>query len=85
MVNSLFGETWRIAEFGSTNCQLGFERSRFLHYRSTKILSKTLIYTGFQQCAESVLLARHVGPQWSRTAPAGCEEAGRVRDAETVG
>ena len=30
VVNSLFGETWRIAEFGSTNCQLEFERCRFI-------------------------------------------------------
>ena len=29
VVNSLFGETWRIAEFGSTNCQLAFERCQF--------------------------------------------------------
>ncbi len=26
VVNSLFGETWRIAGFEQTNCQLGFER-----------------------------------------------------------
>src|SRR5882762_7680353 len=30
VVNSLFGETWRIIEFGSTNCQLEFERCRFI-------------------------------------------------------
>ena len=29
VVNSLFGKTWRIAEFGSTNCQLEFERCPF--------------------------------------------------------
>ena len=28
VVNSLFGESRRIAEFGSTNCQLEYERSR---------------------------------------------------------
>src|SRR5690349_17175294 len=28
VVNSLFGETWRIAGFEQTNCQLGFERYR---------------------------------------------------------
>ena len=28
VVNSLFGESGRIAEFGSTNCQLGFERAQ---------------------------------------------------------
>ena len=30
VVNSLFGETWRIVEFGSTNCQLEFERCQNL-------------------------------------------------------
>ena len=30
VVNSLLGETWCIAEFGSTNCQLEFERCRIL-------------------------------------------------------
>ncbi len=31
VVNSLFGETWRIAGFEQTNCQLGFERCRKLY------------------------------------------------------
>ncbi len=30
MVNSLFGETWRIAEFGPTNCQLDSETSQII-------------------------------------------------------
>jgi len=30
VVNNLFGETWRVTEFGSINCQLEFERCRYL-------------------------------------------------------
>jgi len=33
VVNSLFGESRRIAEFGSTNCQLEYERSRKFNKR----------------------------------------------------
>ncbi len=39
VVNSLFGETWRIAGFEQTNCQLGFERCRtaYLFLGTTKL------------------------------------------------
>src|SRR6266852_5384404 len=39
VVNILFGETWRIAGFEQTNCQLGFERCRtaYLFLGTTKL------------------------------------------------
>jgi len=42
VVNSLFGETWRTAEYGSTNCQLEFERCLNFLYAKTNFSAWTL-------------------------------------------